>query len=440
MYRWQLEQAMKNDPINQRITMDEWEEQDGVPRDQIQYTTVMGSAAHTYGNVLAFVEKYILDLFPKDYFKTIHINSKIEHRQMIQTDLRALGKKANPKIIFRPRIANMDEDRFLKDTLLATRMYDNYNNWGGTNLQSFFVDNQHGFEIKYQLNRSVMYMDVTCVFGTYIQQINMAHMLQNRIPIGHPSKLETCLESYIPTDMINAMSAMIQLPVVDKEGCTKEFMEYLNGHSNFPITYKLSGATGKREFYRYYPTLVEVLINDISTDDGEKAGQVMTSFQMSFSVRVEFNNTGYYYIYGKDLEKYTIPSIPDDNNGELIPVFTDIMTHEDLNVKPGWHLYNQASCRLESVNDHINITELMNSSITRTITFHHQNGLPCNEFLDIRIRRQGELLTEGKDYIINYDTMDVLFHNRTVYYTYKILIYINVGYINAMLKDIYGLS
>ena len=431
----------RDDPFGGRIDVDELQKH--ITVDKLQYTSVMGSMAHTYGNVLALVEKWIIDLFPKDLFRTIHVNSKIAHRQMIQTDLRSQSKKINPKIIFRPRIAGLDEERFLKGTRLIERQTNSMALWDGSNLREFFYDNQHNFEVRYQMNRSVMYVDVICVFSTLIQQINYQHYLPNRIPVGHPTKVQCCLESYIPNDMINVISKAIDLPVVDKEGCTKEFMEYLNGHSKYPITYKLSGSTGNREFYRYYPCNVEVLISDIATDEGEKRGQVMTDYQMNFSVRVEFESTGLYYLFGYDLDKFKLPDIADDpalRTSEVIPVFTDIMMKEDYNLKPGWHLYNQASCRLEKVNDHINIKELLNESIVRTIKYHHDNGIPCVEFLDIKIRRQGELLTEGKDYYIDYTTMEVYFHNTTVYYTYKILINLNIGYINALIKEIYNLQ
>ena len=71
--------------------------------------------------------------------------------------------------------------------------------------------------------------------------------------------------------------------------------------------------------------------------------------------------------------------------------------------------------------------------------YHHKNGLPIIEFLDIKIRRQGELLLEGKDYYIDYDKMDVYFHNDSTYYTYKIIINLNVEYINGLIKELYHL-
>lgn len=444
MYKWQRDLQMKNDPYYQMIDVDQLEREEASAHtsDKIEYTSIMGSAAHTYGNVLAFIEKWLLDLFPKDLFKTIHVNSKIAHRQMIQSDLRAQSKKMNPKIIFRPRVTGLDEERFLKGTDFIERHTNIMPLWGTGNLQPFIEDPQHGFEIKYQMNRSVMYIDVTCVFNTYIQMINMLNYLPNKIPVNCPGKIETCLESYIPMSMINTISDLIELPVVDKDGCTKAFMEYLNGQSKYPITYKLSGATGNREFYRYYPILLEYWINDLNGDEGEKVGQVYDKYQMTFTVRTEFESTGFYYIFGKDLDKLRLHTVDDEeiySTEEVVPVFTDITNREDYNLKPGWHLYNQASCRLDEINDHINIQEMLNASILKAIEYHHKNGLPIMEFLDIKIRRQGDLLIEGKDYLIDYDKMDVYFHNDSTYYTYKIIINLNAEYINGLIKELYHL-
>lgn len=444
MYKWQIEQHRKNDPYYQMVDIDEYEraKERAITAEKVEYTAIMGSAAHTYGNVLAFMQKWILDLFPKDLFKTIHINSKIAHRQMIQSDVRAQSKKMNPKIIFRPRVMGIDEDRFLKGTDFIERHTNTMSQWGSGNLQPFMEDPDHAFSIKYLMNRSVMYIDVTCVFNTYIQMLNWLSYLPNKIPVNCPGKIETCLESYLPTSLINTISDMIQLPVVDDNGCTKAFMEYMNGHSMCPITYKLSGATGNREFYRYYPINLEYWINEINGDEGEKVGQVYDKYQMTFTVRTEFESTGFYYLFGHELEKYKFRTVDEEElyaNEDVVPVFTDITCKEDYNLAPGWHLYNQASCRLEEVNDHINIKEMLNSSIQKAITYHLENGLPTLEFLDIKVRRQGELLHEGKDYFIDYNTMDVYFHNDTIYYTYKIIINLNVGYINSLVKELYHL-
>jgi len=53
------------------------------------------SASHTYGNVLSVVEKYILDLFPKDLFKTVTASTTLASRQITHTPSQ-LNKKELP--------------------------------------------------------------------------------------------------------------------------------------------------------------------------------------------------------------------------------------------------------------------------------------------------------------------------------------------------------
>ena len=118
-------------------------------KDDRTYVSLMGSISHTYGNALAFIQNWIINLFPKDLFKTIHVNSKIAHRQLKSTPHEFL-KKTKPMIVFRPRIAMHDEDRFLKGTQLTERQTDLYNKWGLTNLQPFFNDPKNNLSIKYK--------------------------------------------------------------------------------------------------------------------------------------------------------------------------------------------------------------------------------------------------------------------------------------------------
>ena len=67
MYKWQRDLHMKNDPFYQMIDSDDYERARGqaATGEKVEFTSIMGSAAHTYGNVLAFMEKWILDIFPK---------------------------------------------------------------------------------------------------------------------------------------------------------------------------------------------------------------------------------------------------------------------------------------------------------------------------------------------------------------------------------------
>ena len=193
------------------------------PEDPRHYISMLGSMSHTYGNALAFIQNYIINLFPKDLFKTIHVNSKMAHRQIRSTGYEYV-KKLKPMIIFRPRIADDGEERFLKDTFLTERMTDIYHTWGMGNLFPFMNDPSKDLEVMFQLNRSVMYVDVVLIFNTLMQQIDYVHYIQNATRIGHPFSVETAFESYIPQEMLKIISDISMIPIYKKKGETYKLL------------------------------------------------------------------------------------------------------------------------------------------------------------------------------------------------------------------------
>ena len=403
-----------------------------------RFITMMTSISHTYGNVLAWLQQYILDMMPENLFKTIHVNSKIAHRQIRSTNHEFL-RKPKPIIIFRPRIADMDEDRFLKGTMLIQKQYDLYNTRGATNLQPFFNDPKNDIVIKFQQNRAVMYVDVVMFFSTLMNQIDYVHYLENLVTWNSSRFCPTFLESYIPQEMLKIISDISGIPLFDEENSTKSFLRYLEQNCEMPVTYKLQGSSGTREFYRYYPTNIDLTFTNLNWDDGEKAGHVMNQYQVSFTCRLEFYTTGFYYLFSDNIFDLHLPVFnPETDN--VIPIYTDVLEREDLNLRPGWHLFNKASCVLEKEYDSICIDELLNNSIRTAIKYHQDNGIPLVEFLDIKVRKQGKLQHENRDYTIDYDTMTINFRNTSPYYTYRILVCINVEYINDLVKTIFNLK
>jgi hypothetical protein len=333
----------------------------------------------------------------------------------------------------------MDEDKFLKGTLLIQKQYDLYNTRGATNLQPFFNDPKNDIMIKFQQNRAVMYIDVVMFFSTLMNQIDYVHYLENVVTWNSSRFCPTFLESYIPQEMLKIISDISGIPLFDEENSTKSFLRYLEQNCEMPVTYKLQGSSGTREFYRYYPTNIDLSFTNLSWDEGEKSGHVMNQYQVSFTCRLEFYTTGFYYLFADNIFDLHLPVFnPETDN--VIPIFTDVLEREDLNLRPGWHLYNKASCVLEKEYDSVCIDELLNNSIRTAIKYHQDNGIPLIEFLDIKVRRQGKLQHENRDYTIDYDTMTINFRNTSPYYTYRILVCINIEYINDLVKTIFNLK
>lgn len=407
--------------------------------DDRRYVSLMSSISHTYGNALAFIQNWLINLFPDNLFKTIHVNSKIAHRQLKSTPHEFL-KKTKPMIVFRPRIANHDEDRFLKGTQILDRQTDLYNKWGLTNLQPFFHDANNNLSIKYQLNRTVMYVDVVLVFSTLMQQLDYYHYIENAVRIEHPFFLSTCLESFIPQEMLKIISDCVNIPMYDESGSTKEFLTYMNQNSCYPITYKLQGSSKTREFYRYYPVNIDTTIMDLERDEGEKVGNIMDQYQITFTVKMEFNSTGFYYIFGDNIYDIKLPVI-EGSSTDIIPVFTDVLLHDDLNLRPGWSLYNRASYRFSKDDENvIDFDPMLNSSIREAIKYHLDNGITVYDFIDVMVRKQGNMLRMNKDYTIDWETKSMKFNDVNSYYTYSIVICINIEYINNLMKTLYNLK
>lgn len=415
---------------------------DGVPT-KFKYVSILGSPAHTYGNALAYIQKWLVDLFPKDFFKTFHINSKLASRQLRSTKSEFL-KKERPMLVLRPRI-DFEGSEFLRNTPLTKRMSDIAPTYDYGALQEFFRDVKRGYEIRYQMNRYSMYIDCIVIVDTYIKAVNMMHYIKESSRIDIPFLLQTCLESYIPNDLIRVMSNISGIPVKNSDGTTYDFLQYLNQNSVFPITYKLQGSTGNREFFRYYPVRMDAIITDLALDDGDQTGMVQSSFQISFSIKLEFNTSGMFFLFSNKDIPWNMDNLTETNdigpNSNLVPLFTDVILKEDVLLQPGWNLWKAASIILEQKKERVDINELINTSIKTAAEYYITNGLPIEEIIDIKIRRQGKLLHYGEDYVIDYKTFEVLFENETYgYYTYRILICTNIEKINDLVKVIYQLD
>lgn len=405
----------------------------------IHYMQMMGSSAHTYGNAVAYIQKWLEDVFPPGLFKTFHVNSKIAHRQIRSTN-QEIFKKQKPMMVLRPRV-ELDEDRFLMGTPLIQRQSLYYSNLGMEALQPFFSDQERQLAIRYQLNRTVMNIDVILLFSTYMQQQNYASFFINSVPIGIPFDLETCLESYLSQPMMKAVSDLSGVPLFDKENNVRDFLMYMNGHTNTPVTYKLQGSTQTHEFYRYYPVKIDTNIPSISTDDGERIGHVMDNYQISFTIRMEFYTTGFYYLYAQQKLLDDLPRMEVENDSVIIPVYTDTILKKDLQLDAGWELYNRVTIILEQKHDVMSISNQLDSSIWTIIQYHFDHGIPLTELIKLKIRKQGREIQEGVGFKVDYKEQKIHFYNQDYdYYSYCILFCVNRFYINQLTKDLYQLK
>lgn len=407
----------------------------------VKFVQMMSSSAHTYGNAVAFIQKWLIDQFPKkdngdSIFKSINVSSKIAHRQLKRTN-HEISKNTKPSLMIRPRV-DFSEDRFLQGTTLTNRLLYNSYNFGPDALQPFFFDYKNQVAIKYQLNRTVMYIDVIMLFSTLMQQLNYATYIKNKIPIDTPFDLDTCFESFLSVELMEMISELSGVPI-SVNGSVKNFLSYMNQHSNSPVTYKLQGSTNSYEFYRYHPVKIITTIPSIEVDDGERNGQIDDNFQINFTIRMEFYTNGMYFLFSDKVFEVKKQTIPDDSS--IIPIFTDVLLREDWNLQTGWVQYNRATCRLNELNDSINFSSMLSPAINTAIKSYVDRAYHVGEIVDIRIREQGRLMSPGTEYTVDFEKMLINFKNDDYgYLTYTIMICINPENINAFIKKEFNLK
>jgi hypothetical protein len=407
----------------------------------VKYLQMMSSSAHTYGNAVAFIQKWLIDLFPKrdngdSIFRSINVSSKIAHMQLRRTP-KEISKNTKPILAIRPRV-DFQEDRFLQGTPLTDRLIYNQINFGRDGLQPFFFDRENKVAIKYQMNRTVMYIDVIMVFATLMQQLDYATFLKNSLPLNSPFDLDTCFESYLSVELMEMISELSGVPI-ERDGSIKPFLSYMNQHSNTPVTYKLQGSTNSKEFYRYYPAKVITTVQNMDVDDGERSGQISDDYRITMTIKMEFYSTGFYFLFSDKVFKIKKPSLPDDSS--IIPIYTDVLLREDWQLKTGWCQYNRATCRLGKVHDTINFKSMLSPSIIAAVNHYVEKGYYLGEIIDIKIREQGRFMNPETEFKVDFNNFEIQFLNEDFgFFTYTIMICISPETINNLISKIFKLE
>lgn len=407
----------------------------------MNYLKAGPSLAHTYGNVTAFYTEYIKGLFPKNYFKTVHISSTIAFREfnILKNKNREFFKKSKPMLIVRPRVEFNASDEFLKGSYLTSRIANTISDIDFGNLHDMINDEEKGSHIKYLLNRMTMMFDVSVIVETQMEQLNTATALKNIAMLERPFDIETCLENQIPRDILELMSKDIDVPMYGEDGSVQEFLNHINTNATYPITYKMKNSTGNDEFFRYYPALLDTTISELSLDDGSKKGFLFDAFTINFTVSSEFYIAGMFYYFTKNPKTIDGVQISIATDDKIIPVYT-VNNLFDVELPLGWNLYSTPMYRVESnkYTDEMEISSLFNTSLTEMIKYHKANGIPIETFLNIVVMQDNTKLINIEHYRIDYDDMMLYTIKTNTTSTYRIIIHVNTLYVNNLISNVYG--
>lgn len=395
------------------------------------------SASHTYGNVLSVVEKYILDIFPQDLFKTVTASTALVSKQLTHLP-QQLHKKEMPILVLIPRIEFGQDDRFLGNTLINSRVNNLHSVYGDGSLIPLATDKRKRLYVHGHYNRAVMYVDVIMSFNTYTEQINYMSYIHNMIPIGHPQFIRAPLELYLPDSFCSLIGNLAGIPVENNnDKSIYDFLTYMNSIWYNPITYKLKGGSNSNEFFMYYIAEIDTTFNNVQAGPGVKDGQIRRAFDISFTVKCEFNTIGYFNISNPNIKKQI--TLPSEGNSAIVPIFSDVINLNDFELPIGWTLLSWPIFKLKEGESTISIDPILNQSLRAVIDHHLKFGIPMERFINIQFRENGEILSDELFYI---DWQDRVLHILHPNYrrTYRLLISVSHEYINNLVKELYNLE
>ena len=406
--------------------------------DHIKNTGAMcnSSASHTYGNVLGIIEKYITDLFPENLFKTVTASTTLASRQVNHLP-HQLQKKEAPIMVLVPRISfGQDENRFLANTLMNDRRTNTHSFWGFGNLLELAKDNKKRMYIHGHYNRALMFVDVILSFNTYSEQISWMSYIHNMVPIGHNQFIRAPLELYIPYEFAYLISNVSKVPI-NKENSVYEFMTYMNSIFYYPITYKLKSGSNTDEFFMYYNTDIDSTILDVQAGPGIKDGQIRRAFDITFTIRCEFNTVGYFTLNAPEIKKNI--NIPNKDDLVISTIFSDVINLDDFELPIGWKIISWPIFKLEEKQSSISIDGILNQSLRRVIEHHLKFGIPMERFIRIQFRENGQILNH-ENYYIDWNNRILNIINPNNRRTYRLLVSVSYEYVNNLIKELYNLE
>lgn len=414
----------------------------------MRYSMASASMAHTYGNVTTFINQWLLDLFPKNYFKTNFINSTIAYRNFTQytNKRKEFLKKDAPMLVMKPRIeTDVLDDIPINQTYLANRIYDMSSDDIETgNLQNFFYDKENHRQIQFLLNGLRINFDVSLIVDTLMEQVNLFYYFKNRVRQEWTSVVIADLESFISRDIMYllALDAGYEDVFIDGKRMG-EFLSYVNSHSMYPVTVKYKNSSGRHEFFRFHPVHLNITIQGLSMDEGNKRGQITDTFMINFSVRCDFVTAGLYnYVSDNDeiFDNFT-PTDEIENVTNIIPIITPQKIYSNSTLPAGWNIYIAPAFDLSDYDGKppyiLDMNQLMNTSLNEAIRYHRENGIPLSTFMKIEVQKNGRTMDIKRgEYKINWDELKLEIYNCNTSKEYRLLLSVHTKYLNELLDNI----
>lgn len=406
-----------------------------------------GSASVAYGNISQHVAQYVKKLFPKDFFNYEHFSSEIAYRnirrQLGQNTRAVLSKRTKPYLIIQPMIQSHDE-MFRFGTPFTTNFDHIEQSVDSRNLLPIIKDTEEGIGLSFKLNRNKMEFQISVIVSTLFQQVDLYNNLFNVGVWERPHAIRLPLEYMIPRGIISALAGRQNMDISKEVYAANIFLDYLNRHSHYPITYKMRNSTARDEYFIYTNQNVIFTLSDLQIQEGSRKNMADDSFQIDFRVTAEFNLPGMFVLWGSpELKAKTITEsiqaellVP----GELsFPLFTIENLFSAADLDNGFKKYTSSIMSMEpdkiTKNDVTDFGPLLGDGFHRIVRDYITNKVDVNTLAILTLYKNNKMLQEGEDFEVDWYKMRLTTFTPDEESTYRLVLYVNTVKLNQLLTE-----
>lgn len=394
------------------------------------------STTHGYSLAIEYMRNWIVSKFPKDYFKTIHINGK-----HVLADYRKFKDMKTPQIV-KPAIAiipslNTDYNRDNVDLIQGgLNIYTRRSNF---ETDCFFSDYDNNCFIAMQMKQLEMPFNFKMRVKSRAMQLDLLEYTKIACRIGSTQGEYIDIDCHVPYDIMIAIALDCGFSIIRNDNgeiLIKDivgFLSYLNSHSLLYFTYKLRTANGKCEFFvRLKRSYVYIsCLDGISIDDGERVNSADDNFHVEFTATLRFAVPAF-FAYFTTGDHRIIGQEPTHGISALYQIVSVGPPDKD---EHGWDTY--VKTQWTDVDKHLDIIpfkELFQNDEIQTVIQHTvQIGISPSIFMSIKMyNAQKELPIK-----INWETYEIKVLEHDVESEVSDLsVYADLGYINTTIANL----
>ena len=412
------------------------------------YSSATTSASHIFSNVTKAVESYIERKLPVGLLKGRSISTTIAPRFFKKYRNRNTDwdKQERPFMVIRPTFETPEYDGFLQNTLYTRQEGTEITVTRG-GIQEFLADKGNGIAMGFKINHNKLTFDIGIRFNTQMQMIDTWHYMFNTFRWDIPEYVNTSLESMIPKVVLIRLGEVLGIDITKDENIPL-MIKYLRTHSTYPITYKMRNSTSQDEYFLFYRQNLIVTFSDLQMDEGQKKGMADDFFTLSFKCVAEFNNMGSYVLIGtRKLYKKLAVQINTDKAidiGSFTPIFTYDMSGDDPDLlnrgyKPMVTTMIKTEASTHGKDDVADISCFFTNEISNVIANTLAQGLDMGILFQVRLSKGIDNKLTTADFDVDWTNCTVTIHNSDKYATYRLLIYVNLSYLNNRIMELgYG--